>query len=326
MIILFIMKPVIGLIILLIAGLSITVILTSISVLAKEDGKGHSNEHDNRQNNNEKVEIEAYTINEDKSKVKLELKFITQEKDKEGILNVLNEKIKGLANSDVISNLLEIKQETTNLEDKLKAEAKVGPEYTLVKFEYAFTVDSTTKDGIVNAIVNKLTSLNLSASDIELEDENEKVEKAKEEAVSKGNNEIINAIDKAKGLIGRSMLLAIIKMPLKSVSSENLSFGAVHMFVFKNHDTNDLRLRTTVHLVITDTSSINTSNLYACLNNDGNQILLGKMNIVGEGKGVKVANLRTTIHINNIALPNGISMNIVKGDNCSNDPIFTANL
>jgi hypothetical protein len=224
----------------------------------------------------------------------------------------------------MISNSLKIKQETTNLEDKLKAEAKVGPEHTLVKFEYVFTVDSTTKDGIVNAIDNKLTSLNLSISDIELEDENERVEKAKEDAVSKGNNEVVNAIDKAKGLIGRSMLLAIIKMPLKSVSSENLSFGAVHISVFKNQDVDDLVLRTTIHLVITDTSSIDTSDLYACLNNDGNQILLGKMNIVGEG--VKVANLRTTIHINNIVLPNGISMNIVKGDNCSNDPIFTANL
>jgi hypothetical protein len=320
-------KSVIGLIILLILGLSITAILTSISVLAKEDGKehkGHSNEHDNKQNSKENVEIGAYTINESKSKVKLELKFITQEKDKEGILNVLNEKIKELANSDMISNSLKIKQETTNLEDKLKAEAKVGPEHTLVKFEYVFTVDSTTKDGIVNAIVNKLTSLNLSTSDIELEDENERVEKAKEDAVSKGNNEVVNAIDKAKGLIGRSMLLAIIKMPLKSVSSENLSFGAVHISVFKNQDVDDLVLRTTIHLVITDTSSIDTSDLYACLNNDGNQILLGKMNIVGEG--VKVANLRTTIHINNIVLPNGISMNIVKGDNCSNDPIFTANL
>jgi hypothetical protein len=321
-------KSVIGLIILLILGLSITAILTSISVLAKDgkEHKGHSNEHDNKQNSKEKVEIEAYTINESKSKVKLELKFITQEKDKEGILNVLNEKIKELANSDMISNSLKIKQETTNLEDKLKAEAKVGPEHTLVKFEYVFTVDSTTKDGIVNAIVNKLTSLNLSTSDIELEDENERVEKAKEDAVSKGNNEVVNAIDKAKGLIGRSMLLAIIKMPLKSVSSENLSFGAVHIFVFKNQDADDLVLRTTIHLVITDTSSIDTSDLYACLNNDGNQILLGKMNIVGEGEGVKVANLRTTIHINNIVLPNGISMNIVKGDNCSNDPIFTANL
>jgi len=320
-------KSVIGLIILLILGLSITAILTSISVLAKEDGKehkGHSNEHDSKQNSKENVEIGAYTINESKSKVKLELKFITQEKDKEGILNVLNEKIKELANSEMISNSLKIKQETTNLEDKLKAEAKVGPEHTLVEFEYVFTVDSTTKDGIVNAIVNKLTSLNLSTSDIVLEDENERVEKAKEDAVSKGNNEVVNAIDKAKGLIGRSMLLAIIKMPLKSVSSENLSFGAVHISVFKNQDVDDLVLRTTIHLVITDTSSIDTSDLYACLNNDGNQILLGKMNIVGEG--VKVANLRTTIHINNIVLPNGISMNIVKGDNCSNDPIFTANL
>jgi hypothetical protein len=319
-------KSVIGLIILLILGLSITAILTSISVLAKDgkEHKGHSNEHDSKQNSKKKVEIEAYTINESKSKVKLELKFITQEKDKEGILNVLNEKIKELANSDMISNSLKIKQETTNLENKLKAEAKVGPEHTLVKFEYEFTVDSTTKDGIVNAIVNKLTSLNLSTSDIVLEDENERVEKAKEDAVSKGNNEVVNAIDKAKGLIGRSMLLAIIKMPLKSVSSENLSFGAVHISVFKNQDVDDLVLRTTIHLVITDTSSIDTSDLYACLNNDGNQILLGKMNIVGEG--VKVANLRTTIHINNIVLPNGISMNIVKGDNCSNDPIFTANL
>ncbi len=318
-------KSVIGLIILLILGLSITAILTSISVLAKEDGKehkGHNNEHDKKQDSKEKVEIEAYTINESKSKVKLELKFITQEKDKEGILNVLNKKIKELANNDMISNSLKIKQETTNMGDKLKAEAKVGPEHVLVKFEYVFTVDSTTKDGVVNAIVNKLTSLSLSASDIKLEDENERIEKAK----SKGNNEVVNAIDKAKGLTGRSMLLAIIKMPLKSVSIENLSFGAVHIFVFKNHDADDLVLRTTMHLVITDTSNIDTSDLYACLNNDGNRVLLGKMNIIGEDEGVKVANLRTTIHINNIVLPNGISMNIVKGDNCSNDPIFTANL
>jgi uncharacterized ion transporter superfamily protein YfcC len=113
-------KSVIGLIILLILGLSVTAILTSISVLAKDgkEHKGHSNEHDNKQNSKEKVKIEAYTINESKSKVKLELKFITQEKDKEGILNVLNEKIKELANSDMISNSLKIKQETTNFDCK----------------------------------------------------------------------------------------------------------------------------------------------------------------------------------------------------------------
>jgi uncharacterized alpha/beta hydrolase family protein len=39
-------KSVIGLIILLILGLSITAILTSISVLAKEDGKEHNCSND----------------------------------------------------------------------------------------------------------------------------------------------------------------------------------------------------------------------------------------------------------------------------------------
>ncbi|MEK6840326.1 MAG: hypothetical protein AABX79_00005, partial [Nanoarchaeota archaeon] len=125
----------------------------------------------------EELEISAETFN-GTSEVKIKLEFATNVTEQEQIVTEVLNRLSDLN----VSNLLEIEEndETIEDEEKLEVEAEIEEGFTDVEFEWRFVVDSDNAEDIINAIVERLSSLTAedinSAFSLETEDEEEDID------------------------------------------------------------------------------------------------------------------------------------------------------
>ncbi|MDW8000368.1 MAG: hypothetical protein RMI32_05085 [Candidatus Nitrosocaldus sp.] len=129
------------------AAVAVTAVtLPAIADNAEDKGKGKESD---------KVEIKAH-VGSESTHVRVEIRFTTQARDRQGIAGELNERIR--LDRDAIAGVLKVEHEKEHEEEKLEARAKVTPANTFVKFEYEFLTNARDRDAIVDVVASRLNS------------------------------------------------------------------------------------------------------------------------------------------------------------------------
>lgn len=271
----------------------------------------------------EESEVEA-TIVGTSSLVKVKVEFTSSSTDKESLIQEILAKVR--LDEETISNALEIEtEEDEELEEKVKVKVEIEDGKAEVEFEYRFVADSTDRESIVTAIVNKLQTLEFDEDDIELKVEakgKSKVkgefkakaakiaEEAREDAEIKGKPEFVENIDKAERFFGKSGKAVVgLKIGLESEDIESMSFGSAQLILIKMGEKEPM-FRAVIN-ILTD-QPVDT--LTACL--DGQAI--GQLTIIPatEELGISIGHLRENLSGVSITIP-GVTVDIVEGMDCN---------
>lgn len=282
----------------------------------------------------EEIDVEAKIVGTS-SLAKVKIEFTSSNTDKESLMNEILDKIK--LDEETVSNALEIEtEEDEELEEKLEVKVEIEDGKAEVEFEFRFVVDSTDRESIIAAIVDKLQTLELDEADIEVKIEGEakievkreykeraikKAEEVRESAKMKGKPEFVENIDKAEKYFGKAGRAVVgLKIGLESEDIESVGFGSAQLLLVKMGDKEPM-FRAVIN-VLTD-QSVDT--MTACL--DGKSI--GQLEIIhaSEELGLSIGHLRQSLTGLSITIP-GVTVDIVEGtiaegEECNTAPMLS---
>jgi hypothetical protein len=301
---------------------------------AKEEDDEELDDKDDAEDEvEEEIEVEAKIV-DTSSLVEVKIEFTSSNTDKESLLKEILDKVR--LDEEDISNALEIETEDDEeLEEKLEVKVEIEDGKAEVEFEYKFVIDSTERNAIVAAIVDKLQTLELDEDAIELKVEAKgksevKIEskakvvakiaaKAKEAAEVKGKPEFVENIDKAERFFGKADKgVVALKIGLDSDDIESMSFGSAQLILIKFGEKEPM-FRAVIN-ILTD-QPVDT--LTACL--DGQTI--GQLTIIptSEELGLSIGHLKETLSGMSITIP-GVTVDVVEGTDCKGTSMLSGSI
>lgn len=319
--------------VLLMAVLAIAVVSTTTIAFSQggESEETEEEEEEEQEEVEEEIDVEA-TIVGTSSLAKVKVEFTSSSTDKESLLEEILAKIK--LDEATVSNALKIETEEEELQEKLKVKVKIEDGKAEVEFEYRFVIDSTDRETIVNAIVDKLQTLELDEADIELKVEvkaeaevkgeykaraTKAAKEARQAAEVKDKPEVVENIGHAERYFGKAdKAVVALKIGLESDDIESISFGSAQLILIKFGE-QEPKFRAVINILI-DTEF---DTLTACL--DGESI--GELEIIptSEELGLYIGHLRETLTGVSISIP-GVTAYVVEGADCSATPILSGSI
>ena len=299
----------------------------------EEDDEEAEEELEDEDEVEEEIEVEAKIVGTS-SLVEVKAEFTSSNTDKESLLKEILDKVR--LDEEGVANTLEIEtEEDEELEEKLEVKVEIEDGKAEVEFEYKFVIDSTERNTIITAIVDKLQTLELDEDDIELEIEAKgKSEvkreskakvvakiaaKVKEAAGAKGKPEFVENIDKAERFFGKADKgVVALKIGLDSDDIESMSFGSAQLILIKFGEKEPM-FRAVIN-ILTD-QSVDT--LTACL--DGQTI--GQLTVIptSEELGLSIGHLKETLTGMSITIP-GVTVEIVEGTDCNGTSMLSGSI
>lgn len=302
------------------------------SVTAEQKSEIQADNEGKDEDDNEETDVDVTVVGAS-SLVKVKVEFTSSSTDKESLLQEILDKVR--IDEETISNTLEIEtEEDEELEEKLEIKVEIKDGKAEVEFEYEFVIDSTDRDTIIAAIVDKLQTLELNEDDIELKVEGKgksevkresraraakMAEEARETAQSKGKPEFVENIDKAERFFGKTDKAVVgLKIGLESNDIESMSFGSAQLILVKIGDKEPM-FRAVIN-VLTDKQ---VDSLTACL--DGEPI--GQLEVIhaSEELGLTIGYLRESLSGTSITIP-GVIVDIVNGTDCNSIPELSGSI
>ncbi len=145
---------------------------------------------------------------DDFTRIKVEIDFSTSSKDRNAILSEMLSRAK--LSKEEIDRLLDLRaaEDTEAPRERLRTEAKLRDEATETEFKLEFPVNIKDREAIVNAIFNKLNSLNIGDLDAAMrvddrrgidDDENELIDRRRGADKPEDNNDEDELFDRRRG-------------------------------------------------------------------------------------------------------------------------------
>lgn len=312
------------------------------SVTAEQKSEIQADNED-EDDNNEETDVDV-TVVGNSSLAKVKVEFTSSHTDKESLLKEILNKVR--LDKETVSNAIKMEGEGDEDEDqdeevkeKLEVKAEIKDGEAKVEFEYRFVIESTEKDAVINAIVEKLRSLELTENDIKLkaEDNGEAKNEVKSEvkgevkakvageiaakarAAAKGKVEVVENIDNAERYFGKTDKAVVgLKIGLESNDVESMSFGSAQLILVKIGDKEPM-FRAVIN-VLTDKQ---VDSLTACL--DGEPIGQLKVIHASEELGLTIGYLRESLSGTSITIP-GVTVDIVNGTDCNSTPVLAGSI
>lgn len=299
------------------------------SVVAEKKSENQAGNEGKDEDDNEETDVDV-TVAGNSSLVKVKIEFTSSNTDKESLLKEILNKVR--LDKETVSNAIKMesegdKDQDEEVKEKLKVKAEIKDGEAKVKFEYRFVIESTDKNAVINAIVEKLQSLELTENDIKLKAETKGEVKtkvaaeiaAKAKAAAKGKTEVMENIDNAERYFGKTDKAVVgLKIGLESNDIESMSFGSAQLILIKIGDKEPM-FRAVIN-VLTDKQA---DNLTACL--DGKPIGQLKVIHASEELGLTIGYLRESLSGISITIP-GVTVDIVNGTDCNSMPVLSGSI
>lgn len=290
------------------------------SVVAEKKSENQAGNEGKDGDDNEETDVDV-TVAGNSSLAKVKIEFTSSNTDKESLLKEILNKVR--LNKETVSDAIKMesegdKDQDEEVKEKLEVKAEIKDGEAKVKFEYRFVIESTDKNAVINAIVEKLQSLELTENDIKLKAETKGEVKAKA-AAAKGKVEVVENIDNAERYFGKTDKAVVgLKIGLGSNDIESMSFGSAQLILVKMGNKEPM-FRAVIN-VLTDKQ---VDSLTACL--DGKPIGQLKVIHASEELGLTIGYLRESLSGTSITIP-GVTVDIVNGTDCNSIPVLAGSI